>query len=254
MHISKGRFLPFLIKDERSISVKKIGFIGAMEEEVELLKEAIVNEFTINRADMDFFSGILNGVDAVVVKSGIGKVNAAIATQILISEFKVDCIINTGVAGGLKKGINVGDIVISSDAIEHDFDTTAFGDELGVIPRMKTSVFKADEYLIDVAYKAANDNIDGKAYIGRIVSGDKFISSKDEALKLGKLFNALAVEMEGAAIAHTSYLNNIPFVIIRSISDNADGNAAKDFSQFVKEAAIVSSNIVKEMINLIKEN
>lgn len=233
--------------------MKRIGLIGAMEEEIDILKKSIVDEHTTNRADMDFFSGKLDGIDTVVVRSGIGKVNAAIAAQILISEFKVDYIINTGVAGGLKDGINVGDIVISTDAIEHDFDTTAFGDELGVIPRMKTSVFKADEYLINVAYKAANDNIDGKAHIGRIVSGDKFISSKDEALKLGRLFNAFAVEMEGAAIAHTSYLNNIPFVIIRSISDNADGNATKDFSQFVKEAAIVSSNIVKEMIHFIKE-
>lgn len=233
--------------------MNKIGLIGAMEEEIDILKHFISNVEIINRADMVFYKGILNGLDTVLVRSGIGKVNAAIAAQILISEFNVDYIINTGVAGGIKSGINVGDIVISSDAIEHDFDTTAFGDELGVIPRMKTSVFKADKYLIDIALKAANDNIDGKAYVGRIVSGDRFVSSKEEARRLGQQFNAYAVEMEGAAIAHTAYLNNIPFVIIRSISDNADGNATSDFNLFVKKASIVSSNIVKEMINMIKE-
>lgn len=233
--------------------MNKIGLIGAMEEEIDILKHFISNEEVTNRADMIFYKGQLNGLDTVVVRSGIGKVNAAIAAQILISEFNVDCIINTGVAGGIKSGINVGDIVISSDAIEHDFDTTAFGDELGVIPRMKTSVFKADKYLIDIALKAANDNIDGKAYVGRIVSGDRFVSSKEEARRLGQQFSAYAVEMEGAAIAHTSYLNDIPFVIIRSISDNADGNATSDFNLFVKKASIVSSNIVKEMINMIKE-
>ncbi|WP_434641094.1 5'-methylthioadenosine/adenosylhomocysteine nucleosidase [Thermoanaerobacterium thermosaccharolyticum] len=233
--------------------MNKIGLIGAMEEEIDILKHFISNVEIINRADMVFYKGILNGLDTVLVRSGIGKVNAAIAAQILISEFNVDYIINTGVAGGIKSGINVGDIVISSDAIEHDFDTTAFGDELGVIPRMKTSVFKADKYLIDIALKAANDNIDGKAYVGRIVSGDRFISSKEEARRLGQQFSAYAVEMEGAAIAHTSYLNDIPFVIIRSISDNADGNATSDFNLFVKKASIVSSNIVKEMINMIKE-
>lgn len=233
--------------------MNKIGLIGAMEEEIDILKHFISNEEVTNRADMIFYKGQLNGLDTVVVRSGIGKVNAAIAAQILISEFNVDCIINTGVAGGIKSGINVGDIVISSDAMEHDFDTTAFGDELGVIPRMRTSVFKADKYLIDIALKAANDNIDGKAYVGRIVSGDRFVSSKEEARRLGQQFNAYAVEMEGAAIAHTAYLNNIPFVIIRSISDNADGNATSDFNLFVKKASIVSSNIVKEMINMIKE-
>lgn len=233
--------------------MNKIGLIGAMEEEIDILKHFISNEEVTNRADMIFYKGQLNGLDTVVVRSGIGKVNAAIAAQILISEFNVDCIINTGVAGGIKSGINVGDIVISSDAIEHDFDTTAFGDELGVIPRMKTSIFKADKCLIDIALKAANDNIEGKAYVGRIVSGDRFISSKEEARRLGQQFSAYAVEMEGAAIAHTSYLNDIPFVIIRSISDNADGNATSDFNLFVKKASIVSSNIVKEMINMIKE-
>lgn len=233
--------------------MNKIGLIGAMEEEIDILKHFISNEEVTNRADMIFYKGQLNGLDTVVVRSGIGKVNAAIAAQILISEFNVDCIINTGVAGGIKSGINVGDIVISSDAMEHDFDTTAFGDELGVIPRMRTSVFKADKYLIDIALKAANDNIDGKAYVGRIVSGDRFVSSKEEARRLGQQFSAYAVEMEGAAIAHTAYLNDIPFVIIRSISDNADGNATSDFNLFVKKASIVSSNIVKEMIDIIKE-
>ncbi|SNX55278.1 5'-methylthioadenosine/adenosylhomocysteine nucleosidase [Thermoanaerobacterium sp. RBIITD] len=233
--------------------MKNIGLIGAMDEEVDILKHDIELKEILNRAEMDFYKGSLKGINSVIVRSGIGKVNAAIAAQILISEFDVDCIINTGVAGGLKNGIEVGDIVISSDAIEHDFDTTAFGDELGVIPRMKTSIFKADKDLIDIAFKATKDNVEGKAFVGRIISGDKFISSKDEVKRLGEIFNAYAVEMEGAAIAHTAYLNNVPFVIIRSISDNADGNAAYDFKTFVKKASVISCNIVKEMIDMLKE-
>lgn len=232
--------------------LNKIGVIGAMDEEVKLLKSNMKVKEKVKRAGLDFFIGNLSNKDVVVVRSGIGKVNATIATQILISEFNVCCIINTGVAGGLKSGVDVNDIVISKDALEHDFDTTAFGDKLGVIPRMKTSIFNANDYLIDLAFKASKDNAYGKVFVGRIISGDKFVSSKDDVKRLGELFDAYAVEMEGAAIAHTSYLNNIPYVIIRSISDNANNDAITDFKTFVNKAAAVSCNIVREMINMIE--
>lgn len=229
-----------------------IGLIGAMDEEVDILKEEMLLEQIVKRARMDFYSGKLEGTDVVIVRSGIGKVNAAMAAQILISEFKVDYIINTGVAGGLKREVNVGDIVISSDAIEYDFDTTAFGYKPGIIPRMDTSIFKSDVRLVQIAEKAAKDNVEGKVVVGRIISGDKFISSKEEVKRLGEMFKGYAVEMEGASIAHVAYLNDIPFVIIRSISDNADDNATVDFNSFVHKAAKTSCKIVKEMITLIK--
>lgn len=232
--------------------MKKIGLIGAMDEEVDILKHEMNIKDIVMRGKMDFYSGKLEDTDVVLVRSGIGKVNAAMAAQILISEFNVDYIINTGVAGGLKCGIGVGDIVISSDALEHDFDTTAFGYEPGVIPRMDTSIFKADERLVQIAKKAAEDNIEGKVVVGRIISGDKFVSSKEEVKKLGGMFKGYAVEMEGASIAHVAYLNDVSFVIIRSISDNADDNATIDFNSFVLKAAKISSNIVKEMLALLK--
>lgn len=229
-----------------------IGLIGAMDEEVDILKEEMSLKQIVKRAKMDFYTGKIEGADVVIVRSGIGKVNAAMAAQILISEFNVDYIINTGVAGSLKREVNVGDIIISSDAIEYDFDTTAFGYKLGVIPRMDTSIFKADVRLVQIAEKAARDNTDGKVTVGRIISGDKFVSSKEEVKRLGEMFEGYAVEMEGASIAHVAYLNNIPFVIIRSISDNADDNATVDFNSFVHNAAKISCKIVKEMIALLK--
>ncbi|QSZ28203.1 5'-methylthioadenosine/adenosylhomocysteine nucleosidase [Aceticella autotrophica] len=226
----------------------KIGLIGAMDEEVDILKHEMNLKEVLKRAGMDYYTGLLQNTNVVIVRSGIGKVNAAIAAQILISEFNIDYIINTGVAGGLKREVNVGDIVVSTDALEHDFDATAFGCKLGEIPRMDESIFKADKKLIDIALIAAKDNIKGEIFAGRIISGDKFVSSKAEVKRLGEIFDAYAVEMEGAAIAHVAYLNKIPFVIIRSISDNADDNATVDFKTFVEKASITSSNIVKEML------
>ncbi|AIS52658.1 5'-methylthioadenosine/S-adenosylhomocysteine nucleosidase MtnN [Thermoanaerobacter kivui] len=231
--------------------MKKIGLIGAMEEEVNILKNEMSLKEIVTKGKLDFYIGSLNGSDIVVVQSGIGKVNAAMAAQILISNFNIDILINTGVAGGIKPGVKVGDIVISSDAMEYDIDVTAFGYELGIIPRMEESIFRADGKLVELAKKTAENIAESDVYVGRIISGDKFVSSKEEAKRLGEMFNAYAVEMEGAAIGHVAYLNNIPFVIIRSISDNANDEASVDFSAFVEHAANISSKIVKEMIKLL---
>jgi len=231
--------------------VKKIGLIGAMEEEIDILKNEMTLKEIVRKAKLDFYVGSLKGADIVIVRSGIGKVNAAMATQILISDFNADVLINTGVAGGIKPGIKVGDIVISSDTMEYDIDVTAFGYEPGIIPRMEKSIFKADGKLVELAKKVAKNIADGSAYVGRIISGDKFVVSKEEARKLGEMFNAYAVEMEGAAIAHVAYLNNIPFVIIRSISDNANEEASVDFNTFIEQAAKISSKIVSEVVKLM---
>ena len=228
-----------------------IGIIGAMEEEVSKLKKAMTDAVEKEKAGMKFLSGKLYGKDVVVVRSGIGKVNAAICTQILIDEYKIDRVINTGVAGAINEDLDVGDIVISSDALYHDFDVTGFGYEVGIIPRMKISTFKADE---ELALKAKTlcemVNKDIKCFVGRVVSGDQFISTKEKKVWIKDKFNGYCTEMEGCGIAHTAYLNNIPFVIIRAISDKADGSATVDYSEFEMKAI---EHTVKLMSELIKE-
>ena len=200
-----------------------IGIIGAMEEEVKALADMMSGVETATVAGMVFKKGQFKGKDVVVVRSGIGKVNAAVCTQILADRYNVDCVINTGVAGSLKNEINIGDIVISSDAIQHDMDATGFGYKMGVIPRMPVSVFAADRKLIDAARAACSEAVpEIGVFEGRVVSGDQFITDKDTKKRLVETFAAYCTEMEGAAIAQAAYLNSIPFLIIRAISDKAD--------------------------------
>ena len=199
-----------------------IGIIGAMDEEVKALADMMSGVETATVAGMVFKKGQLKGKDVVVVRSGIGKVNAAVCTQILADRYNVDCVINTGVAGSLKNEINIGDIVISSDAIQHDMDATGFGYKMGVIPRMPVSVFEADRKLIDAARAACSEAVpEIGVFEGRVVSGDQFITDKDTKKRLVETFAAYCTEMEGAAIAQAAYLNSIPFLIIRAISDKA---------------------------------
>lgn len=231
--------------------MKKIGIIGAMDEEVELIKSTMTVENTVEKAGCTFLVGKIEGKDAVVVRCGIGKVNAAMCTQILIDLFNVDAVINTGVAGAVAEGITVGDVVISSDALQHDMDCSPLGDPIGVIPRMPESIFKADERLVKLAFDASSKVISGKTLTGRVVSGDQFIASKEVKDKLVKNFNGSCAEMEGAAIAHICYMNSVPYVIIRNISDSADGSADVSFVEFCKEAVIHSGKIVLEMMKNI---
>lgn len=229
-----------------------IGIIGAMDEEVSILVDLMDIRETIKKASLEFYKGILEGKNVVLVKCGIGKVNSALCAQILISEFKVDAIVNTGVAGALNEKLDVNDIVISTDAIQYDVDTTAFGDPNGVIPRMKTSVFKADERLIDAAYKSSVEEVKThKVLKGRVVTGDKFINSKELKEELVNDFGGYCGEMEGGAIAHVCYLNNTPFVIIRAMSDKADGSADVTYDVFVHDAANNSKDIVLNMLKSI---
>lgn len=226
-----------------------IGIIGAMDEEVANLKELIENVEILSVAGMDFYKGKIFGNNVVIVRSGIGKVNAAICTQILIDKFNASAIINTGIAGSLNNDINIGDIVLSNDALQHDMDATAFGYGLSVIPRMETSVFEGDKELIKLAKEACEKNVEGiKVYTGRIVSGDQFVSDKEKKKWLVDKFNGDCTEMEGAAIAHTAHLNNVPFLIIRAISDKADDSANMDYPEFEAMAIKNSVIILKEMI------
>ena len=227
-----------------------IGIIGAMDEEVSRLKEVMTDVEISKKAGMDFYKGKLQGKEAVVVRSGIGKVNAGICTQILADDFQVDCVINTGIAGSLNAQIDIGDIVLSSDALQHDMDATGFGYEMSVIPRMPVSVFQADGHLIEVAKQACRKvNPDIKTFVGRVVSGDQFISNKEKKNWLEEQFHGFCTEMEGAAIAQAAYLNGIPFLIIRAISDKADESATMDYDVFEARAVEHSVRLMLAMAN-----
>lgn len=226
-----------------------IGIIGAMDEEVAALKEMMEVEEVITRASMDFVKGVLEGKEVTVVRSGIGKVNAAICAQILASEFHVDMLINTGIAGSLDARIDIGDMVISEDALHHDMDATSFGYPLGEVPRMNILAFKADEKLVELAKEAnAEANPDIHTFTGRVVSGDQFVADDAVKQKISENFGGLCTEMEGAAIAHAAYLNDISYVIIRAISDKADGSATVDYPTFEKKAISHSVRLLKTLI------
>lgn len=226
-----------------------VGIIGAMDEEVSQLVQRMESVSIVEIAGMKFNKGILSGRESVVVRSGIGKVNAAICTQILATYFGTDAIINTGVAGSLRNEINIGDIVISTDAVQHDMDATGFGYEPGIIPRMKTSVFRADERLVKLAEEACREAVPQiGVFKGRVVSGDQFITDKATKDRITNLFSGYCTEMEGAAIAQAAYLNGIPFVVIRAISDKADDSATMDYGEFEKKAIDNSVALLMDML------
>lgn len=231
------------------IKMKIIGVIGAMDEEVSRLKEKMQVKKVEKKAGMEFFEGELAGKDVVIVRSGIGKVNAGICTQILVDDFGVEAVINTGVAGSLKNEINIGDIVLSTDALQHDMDATGFGYEHGVIPRMEQSTFVVDKKLVELAKQVNEEvNSDIGTFVGRVVSGDQFISDKAKKDWLVEKFGGYCTEMEGAAIAQAAYLNEIPFLIIRAISDKADNSAEMDYGEFEAKAIEHTVKLVTSMM------
>ena len=226
-----------------------IGIIGAMDKEVEGLKnEMKVREIT-RIAGIDFYEGTLQGKEIVLLKSGVGKVNSAMATDILIREFGAVQIIFTGVAGAVNDKLNVGDVVISTELVEHDFDTTAFGEKLGNVPGSDNGKFYADSKLISLA-EASAQKVLGKNHVfkGVIATGDQFIADKEKVKVLEGTFGAWAVEMEGASVAHVATLYKVPFVVIRAISDKADGSAHVTYDEFSNKAAENSIKIVNEML------
>ena len=226
-----------------------LGIIGAMDIEVDSLKNEMENPAINKIAGMDFYEGVIGGKDVVVVKCGIGKVNAAMCTQILADRYNVDAVINTGVAGSLNNDIDICDIVISTVAQEHDMDVTALGYEKGIIPDMDVSIFEADRKLVELTKKSAKEaGLDVKVFEGKVVSGDQFISTYEKKESLKKSFGGDCAEMEGAAIAHVASLNNIPFLVIRAISDKADGGAHMDYPTFEKKAAANSILLLNEII------
>lgn len=232
--------------------MNRIGIIGAMEEEVAILKEKMSEVTVLEKAGMEFFKGILGGQQVVVVRSGIGKVNAGICTQILADVFQVNAVINTGIAGSLKVEINIGDIVLSTDTMQHDVDAREFGYEIGQVPRMDTRTFPADDRLRETALQVCRKvNPEIQVFEGRVASGDQFVADKETKEKIIANTQAYCTEMEGAAIGQAAYLNGIPYLVIRAISDKADDSAHMDYPAFEKEAIRHTVNLVENMMKAL---
>ena len=231
------------------------GVIGAMASEVELLTARLEDASVLTCAGVDFHYGTLEGMPTVVARCGVGKVCAALCAQAMIDRFHVAALINTGVAGGVASGLSVGDLVIGADAVQHDFDITAFGHVKGYMDLgiesgggSHPTRFTADPRLVS-AFRAAADKVlgPGKTREGTIASGDMFVADDAVKREIADAFGAAAVEMEGAAIAQTASANGVPFVIVRAISDLAGEKADVSFDEFEKTAARSSAEIVVEM-------
>lgn len=228
---------------------EKIGIIGAMEEEVATLKDALKGTEVTEIAEMEFCEGKLGDKSVVVVQCGMGKVNAGICAHTLINYYGCTKIINTGVAGSLDNRLDIGDIVVSVDAVQHDFTVEAIGFEKGEIPYTGRYAFPADEEMRKAALEAQQAVApDIHAFEGRICSGDQFISEKEQKEKIIADFGGMCCEMEGAAIAQVCYLNNVSFVIIRAVSDKSDGSNSMEYEVFKGVASKNCANIVQYMV------
>jgi len=229
----------------------KAGIIGAMEPEVAILKAKLTNCKTSTHAGYRFYQGQLGNNEVVIVQSGIGKVAAALATAILIDKFQPDYVVNTGSAGGFDARLKVGDVVVSSEVRYHDVDVTAFGYEIGQLPA-NPAAYIPHETLVNAAKKGI-EQLDGiQSMVGLITTGDTFMTKDDDIAKARANFPTMAaVEMEGAAIAHTCYQFNVPFVIIRSLSDIAGKESPTSFDEYLETASVNSSQLVINMLNAL---
>jgi adenosylhomocysteine nucleosidase len=230
----------------------KVAIIGAMEEEVQILRGQLEDKKEEVIANSEFSVGKLNGTDVILLKSGIGKVNAAMSTTILLQQFKPDYVINTGSAGGFLHSLNVGDVVISDEVRHHDVDVTAFGYEYGQVPGLPAA-FKADQKLIDSAVQAVHELSDVQVVQGTIATGDSFMNAPERVDYVRSKLPALyAVEMEAAAVAQVCHQYNVPFVVIRALSDIAGKESNVSFEQFLQKAAQHSSELVVSMIKQLQ--
>ena len=230
-------------------SREAIGIIGAMDEEIDPLLEAAQIKGRRAVAGMEYCEGMLEGRAVVIVRCGMGKVNAGICANTLINDFNCAKVINTGAAGSLDNRIDIGDVVVSVDAVQHDFDVSAIGFKRGEIPFTGLYAFPADEAMRKVAIEAVRQAApEVGVFEGRVCSGDQFISTSEQKDRITSNFGGMCSEMEGAAIAHACYLNDTPFVIIRAISDKADGSQAVEFDAFKAGAGARSAKVVQHMI------
>ncbi len=232
---------------------KKLGIIGAMSMEVETLVSAMGTPAPKDIAGSLFYEGTLEGLPAVVVQCGVGKVNAALCAQILCTAFSVTHLVNTGIAGSLCADLDIGDLVVSRDAMYHDFDCVHFGYPYGKVPGMDTVAFPADDTMMAYAFSAAEKVNPGHVKIGRVASGDQFIADGDKKAFIIEKTQALCTEMEGTAIAQTAYRNKVPFVILRSISDKADHSAEMDYPTFETLSAHRCAQVTQAMAKMLLE-
>ncbi|MBE7036275.1 MAG: 5'-methylthioadenosine/adenosylhomocysteine nucleosidase [Ruminococcaceae bacterium] len=231
----------------------KIGIIGAMAVEVQMLKDIMQNMNMATISGIEYYSGTISGVEVVVAQAGIGKVNAAVCTEAMILKYEPAAVINIGVAGGLSGNLKVGDIAIADTVVEHDMDTSVFGDPIGFITGINLVNIPCAQWVTEMLLEVAK-KIDGvNTLCGTIVSGDQFISSKEKKLQLVERFNAVATEMEGASIGHVCYMNGVPFGVLRAISDSADDEADMSFNEFCDMAAKNSSRVILNFLEIVKE-
>jgi len=231
----------------------KLGIIGAMQVEVEILLGAMENKKAMEKAGSTFYEGALNGLDAVVVQCGVGKVNAAMCAQILCDLYNVTHLVNTGIAGSLCADLDIGDLVVSTDAMYHDMDAVHFGYPFGKVPGMDVTAFPADQIMMDYAFAAAEAVNPGHTKLGRVASGDQFVAVKELKEKIIANTQGLCTEMEGAAIAQTAYRNGLPFVILRAISDKADDSAEMDYPTFERIAAHRCAEVTMHLAKQLRE-
>lgn len=234
----------------------KLGIIGAMDVEVATLRKSMKNIQKTERAGMVFYSGVLKGLNCVVVQCGVGKVNAALCVQCLCDCFEVTHIVNTGVAGSLCAELDIGDLVISRDAVYHDFDCHVLNDNyvVGQVPGLSVRKFPADDTLMALAFSAAEDINPGHSRIGTVASGDQFVCTKEQKMQIIADTDALCTEMEGAAIAHGAWRNGVPFVVLRAISDKADDSSEMDYPTFEAIAAQRCASITMKLAENLVAN
>lgn len=226
--------------------MKKIGIIFAMKEELDALLDIVNVEKEYKIFELDFYECTVGNTNCVLCESGVGKVNAARCTQILIDNMQVDYIINVGVAGGLNENLSVCDIVIGNKLVQHDFDITAFDHEKGYIPNVGKFI-DGDEYLIKIANEVAREN-KYTIHNGVIASGDIFCTDKNMATKIKNKFDAYCVEMEGSSIAQVCYLCHIPFLVLRAISDIPNGDNVITYEEFLEQSSKNVAKFISEII------
>jgi adenosylhomocysteine nucleosidase len=232
------------------MSFNKIGIIGAMAEEIELLHEHVNIASQVTKAGITYYEGTFHDKAIIYCKSGVGKVNAAVCTQILL-DLGADCVLFTGVAGAVDPQLNIGDIVVSTSCVQHDMDCSPLGFARGTIPFHPRSEFPADERLIELASAASERLFAGRSLKGKVLSGDQFIASRETVKLLHETLDGACAEMEGASVAQVCDMNETPFVIIRSMSDKADGSAHVNFSEFTVTASNNSYQIIDDIVKHI---
>ena len=231
----------------------KLGIIGAMEIEVAILKNKLENAKVTKIGPMEFFEGKLAGCDVVIVMCGVGKVHAAMCTQVLCGHFGVSHIVNTGVAGSLDAQLDICDVLVSTDAVQHDMDVHHLGYDVGRVPGLDTTAFAADEKLMKLAFEVSESIRPGHTRLGRVATGDQFVCSDEQKAKIIADTGASCTEMEGGSIAQVAYVNHVPFVILRAISDKADGSAELDYSTFEKMAAANCAAVTEALAKRLAE-